>query len=341
MALPEDPSVLIVNPHARRGRELFAVARERLARDLNLVRAVLPDSPEAMVAVIRESRAAGVRRIIVGGGDGTLSLAAHHLADTGMTLGVLPLGTGNTFAWGLGIPRNLAECLPILREGQVEPLDLGMVADGQGERAFLNTVTLGVSETLVALLTEEAKRRFGWLAWPLALRSALHQTPVVMVTLRFADGMEQFASRQLVVANGRTMAGPIPASPQGSAQDGLLEVFSLGGPSQWEMARFALLALTGRHIRRSRAHYRMCQAVTIETRPPAPLDVDGEVWRSTPVRCWVRPGALLVLTPLRPRPRGAARWLAISAPEEPRRPGRPAAAQSPPEPAHPPPRPSG
>ena len=67
------------------------------------------------------SRASGDRfafdALVVGGGDGTISTAAGHLAETGIPLGVLPLGTLNHFAKDLGIPSVIDLAALVIAQG--------------------------------------------------------------------------------------------------------------------------------------------------------------------------------------------------------------------------------
>lgn len=295
----EEPTYLIVNPHSRRGEEWFARARERLNARVRLVGAFLPRTPEAMDQCFRDGFAQGIVRFVVGGGDGTLSRAANRLVDTEGVLAILPIGTGNTFAWGIGTPRRLDEAIESVCEGPVSRYDVGEVTAGNETRVFLNTVSFGVSERLVELLDPDAKRRLGWLAWPMAVRRALALTPRVTVDLRFDQFRERFDSRLLVVANGRTLAGPIAATPDASAQDGNLDVFSLGPPGGWGMLCLSMRLLLGRHIHDRSAHYHRLDRVTVATTPSVPLDVDGDIWYTTPFGCRVRPEALAVMASTR------------------------------------------
>lgn len=294
---PEAPTWLVVNPQARRGREGFERARQWLNRAVNLTGAFLPASPQEMQQLLRQAVEQGVRRVVVGGGDGTLSRAADVLQGTDVALAVLPLGTGNTFAWGIGLPPIFHEWLAVVSEGQVARFDLGEAQSAGRRKVFLNTATIGVSERLVELLTPEAKRRLGWLAWPLAFRRALASTPAIWVELDYGTERDHFWTRQLVVANGRTVAGPIVAARDASAQDGWLEVFSLGGPSPWGMARSTLHVLCGRQLGVLDSHYHKATAFALHSAPPVPLDIDGDVWETTPVAFRILPQALKVLVP--------------------------------------------
>lgn len=296
-ASPDWPTVWLVNPQSRSGRAGFAVWRDRLAGTLNLVAATLCDGPAALEAAVDRAVAQGVRRVVVGGGDGTVSRAAGRLYGQAAVLGVVPLGTGNTFAEGLGLPRDPEALAVLLASGPVRRLDLGWVEGPAGARVFVNSVTLGVSARLVALLTAEVKRRWGWLAWPLEVRRALAETPAVVARVSTPAGVDVFRTRQLVVANGPTIAGPIHPSAESSGQDGLLEVFRLGGPSSYSMLRAAWHLVRGWLPRDREARFSRVPAVEVATEPPVPVDVDGDLWGMTPVACRVLPGALGVIAP--------------------------------------------
>ncbi len=294
---PELPTVLLVNPHSRRGHQVFHEYREELGQRLNLVDAALTQSPDDMAERIRHGLDRHVVRFIVGGGDGTLSQAADILADTEGILGVLPLGTGNTFSHGLGLPQSPRELAKLLTEGPISRYDVGVAVKGNQRKVFLNSLTMGFSEQLVELLSRESKDRLGYLAWIVEFRRALHRTPTMDVRLSWPHGGDAFLTRQLVVVNGRTIAAGIAATPASSGQDGLLEVFRLGGPSFLSMLRLGTKLLTGRLLTDREAHYTAVTEISIETHPALPVNIDGEIWLESPISCRVNPGALWVIAP--------------------------------------------
>ena len=60
-----------------------------------------------MGAIARQAVMENRKTIVAGGGDGTVSTVVAEIAGTGITLGVLPLGTLNHFARDLPIPFHL------------------------------------------------------------------------------------------------------------------------------------------------------------------------------------------------------------------------------------------
>ena len=122
----------------------------------------------------------GARRLIVaGGGDGTVSTVAAALVDTGIALGVLPLGTLNHFAKDLGIPLDLDDAVAHDRRRPAAPVDVGEV----NGRIFLNNSSLGLYPDIVRDRERQQKRlgRGKWPAFAWATLAALRRYPFLRV----------------------------------------------------------------------------------------------------------------------------------------------------------------
>jgi diacylglycerol kinase-like protein len=91
--------------------------------------------------VIQVAIARGNKLIVVGGGDGTLSAIVDYFAYQNVVVGLLPLGTGNSFARSLGIPLSLEGAIEGITNGKVVDIDLGKV-DGD---YFANVASIGFS----------------------------------------------------------------------------------------------------------------------------------------------------------------------------------------------------
>ncbi|MBV9868233.1 MAG: YegS/Rv2252/BmrU family lipid kinase [Abitibacteriaceae bacterium] len=289
------PITLIINGKSRRGQSEFDTAVRFLRQaGVPLGATELSRDKAHTERVLRREVAEGAQTVIVGGGDGTLSACAGFLVHTSVAMGVLPLGTGNTLARSLGIPLDLEGAAQTIAIGHAEPMDVGCV----NGRVFLNSVTLGLSADIAHALDSETKKRLGLLAWPVIGARVLwkHRTMVVQVT----SPNKKFYTRthQLVVSNGRYIAGPIAAAPDASVQDSCLRVFVLGGSKFQSLARTAVKWLLGQHTTAREAHYFATRTVRVETiRRRVPADVDGEINEHTPLDLKVLPGALRVIVP--------------------------------------------
>ncbi|HVF85095.1 MAG TPA: YegS/Rv2252/BmrU family lipid kinase, partial [Abditibacteriaceae bacterium] len=238
------PIALLVNANSRKGREMFDAAQKAL-RDAGLeIEAHAVHSIDETRALLKREIDAGAKFVIVGGGDGTLSEVAGQLVHTQTAMGVLPLGTGNTFARSIGIPLNLEEACKTIAGGWIEGIDVGRV----NNQYFLNSVALGLSAEIAGALDKNTKKKLGLMAWPVVgFRVLAGHRPLI---LRVVSQEKTYSVRthQLLVVNGRYVAGPIAASPQASVQDHSFDVFVLGGAKRGSLYKTAWNWLRGRHM---------------------------------------------------------------------------------------------
>lgn len=114
----------------------------------------------------------GIDLVVVLGGDGTVNEAANGLAGTSTALGVLPGGSTNVFARGIGLPNDpieaTADLLEAIEAGSIRRVGLGS-ANG---RYFCFHVGMGYDAALV----EQVERRAGlkrWAGHPLFIYAGL------------------------------------------------------------------------------------------------------------------------------------------------------------------------
>ena len=112
--------------------------------------------PEDLDEALGEAaEASGLDAVVAGGGDGTLSCAAGHLAGTDRPLGILPLGTLNHLARDAGIPTELDEAAAVIAAGQVRAIDLAEV----NGRIFVNNSSVGLYPDMVMLREQEQEKK--------------------------------------------------------------------------------------------------------------------------------------------------------------------------------------
>lgn len=133
------------------------------------------------------------RRVLVGGGDGSLCTAAHVLSRTGIEMAILPVGTLNHLAKHLGLPDDLREAALVARDGITRTLDAGQVNDA----LFLNTSSVGAYEGFVRH-RDRLEKRWGYhlssliAGWEIFLR-----TPLTSVTVE-VNGVQRVYHTPLV-----------------------------------------------------------------------------------------------------------------------------------------------
>jgi diacylglycerol kinase (ATP) len=289
------PITMIVNANSRKGRELFDEA-VKAVRDagIPLVEAHAVKDKKETAELLHREIAAGAKTVIVGGGDGTLSACADILVNTEVAMAVLPLGTGNTFVRSLGISVDLPEAAKIIAAGQVQSVDVGR-CNGQ---IFLNSVAIGLSCEIAGALTKNVKKKLGLLAWPVVGTRVLASHRPLQVRVTAAEKSFSVRTHQLIVVNGRYVAGPIASSPDASLQDHSFDVFTLGGATFKSLIIATWKWLRGNHTGARDTRFFTTRKLTIASlRRPLPANVDGEINDKTPLELEVLPAALRVVVP--------------------------------------------
>ncbi len=288
----EGRAALVINTRSRRGQRLYRVAGSQLeAAGLDLLGRFPVDRPGQLEAGLSAALDLRPDLLIVGGGDGTLSLASRRLAYRDVALGVLPFGTTNNFARSLGIPLDVAGAVGVLAGGKVADVDLGQA----GGTFFANLVSVGLSGHVAATVRHDLKRLLGRVAYPLTALARLPVHRPFQVTIATADERRTLRTHQLNIANG-SFHGGRPITSDASADDRLLLAYTLGDDSP-----LALITATVRHAllgaRRSQTEpaFLVTGELWLHTDPPLPLDIDGEISGRTPVRITLAPNALRVM----------------------------------------------
>jgi diacylglycerol kinase family enzyme len=239
--------------------------------------------------IAREGVRAGVERLLVAGGDGTLSEVVTGLIAAGLggeaEIGLLPLGTGGDFARSLGIPVDLDGAIDLLVRGRARAVDAGRVhyRDRSGREAsscFANVTSLGVSG-LVDELVNRAPKFLGGTA------------SYLIGTLR---GLARYRCQPVTL--GSWFGGGMRVAPGARIDDGLLDLVVVP-----ELGRLRLLARLptlygGGHLRDPRAVHRRGRVLEADA-PPGEvwLDVDGEPLGTLPARIESLPGAVRMIGP--------------------------------------------
>jgi YegS/Rv2252/BmrU family lipid kinase len=290
-------STLICNPNAGRGHG--AAALEPALRVLegagwNLsVR--YTTGPGEATKMVRDAVGAGQEVVLVAGGDGTLHEAVQALAHTETALGYIPQGTVNIWAREVGIPLDGEGAARVIVDGKIECVDLGRAQD----RYFLLMAGIGFDGEVVyrARSLERHKRRLGVLTYALAGLSTAPFYRGADVELRYDGIIRRVKALMLVLGNTRRYAGFFALTPNAVANDGWLDLCIIKGRGQLALARQGLPVLLSRSVSHSDVELLRVRELTVRADEPLPLQLDGEIAGTTPVRFSVASKALRAIVP--------------------------------------------
>ena len=285
-------ALLIVNRKARSGLAPIDAAMTALEQGgIDLVETEFA-SREDMTAEIRDN-AAKVDLVILGGGDGTLNAAAPALVETGLPLGILPLGTANDLARTLSIPTGLDEAARVIAAGRNRPIDLGEV----NGHYYFNVASIGFSARLARRLTSEAKQRWGALGYGMAATRLLSESRPFRASIEHDGRTEEVRTVQVSVGNGRYYGGGMAVEENARADDGRLDVYSLEVPHWWHLVALAPKLRRGTQATSKHVRGFATTELTLRTRRPHEVNADGELVTATPAHFRIHPRAVRVFVP--------------------------------------------
>ena len=288
-------AVLIVNAKSRRGDEWFKSALQTLQKSekIELVRYHSFRKPSDVLQETDKAISERIPLVIVGGGDGTLSAAAPRFIRSESIFGILPLGTGNQFAYDLGIVADVETSCRVLTDGKEAAVDIGVIGDGH----FLTVATVGLTTLIAKELTNAAKRKFGRISYLFALVKALQRVRPFRATLVTEEGERSFETLQIVIGNGRFHGGPFPLSPDACITNGKLTVYALEGTSRWEFLKLAVKLPGGHQAELQNVSAFETKGGVLKSTPLQRVTVDGETRLRTPVKFGIVSAALRVMVP--------------------------------------------
>lgn len=246
---------------------------------------------------VRMAADRGCDVVVVAGGDGTLGSAADALADSGVPLGILPMGTFNHFAKDLGIPIDLAAAAQVIVEGRTAAVD---VAEVNG-RTFVNNSSIGLYPVMVDLRDEIRSNR-GWgkvRSVPLASWRVLRRFPTRRLQIEVDGQTWDRRSPFVFVGNNTYEVGPRGIGARTEISDGVLCCYVAKAETRRRFVRLAIGAALRGPGRTPHLDAACAPEVTIDAHGHRVLvAVDGEVDAIRgPLRYKSRPGALLVRVP--------------------------------------------
>lgn len=281
---------IILNPVSGRGKGAASIPTirrllERHSLDYDLVQT---ERPWHAAELAEQAVGEGYQVIVSAGGDGTanevlngLMQAKARYPDSALpaAMGVLCVGRGNDFAYGMGIPGDLEAGCQVIAQNTRRKVDIGRVFGGdypQG-RYFGNGVGIGF-DAVVGFEALKMKRLSGFPSYIIAALKTIFlyfQAPEVQI--RF-DGQDiRLRALMVSVMNGRRMGGGFYMAPAARQDDGL---FDLCIAEQVNRSRiFGLIPHFMRGTQASQPEVRTAQAsrLTVQAiQGSLPVHADGE-----------------------------------------------------------------
>jgi diacylglycerol kinase (ATP) len=292
---------LAVNPTAGRGRGARAgelAVRSLIAAGIEVD--LLRGSDAADLAGrITDGLDRGAEALVVVGGDGIVNLGVNAVAGTAVPLGIVPAGTGNDVALGLGLPvGDPSRGIELLRRDLTAgcpPRQVDAVrCSGAGpQRWFAGVLGAGFD----AIVNERANgwsRPRGRLRYVLAIARELPVFRPRNYIIDLDGERWETAAMLVAVGNACSYGGGMRVVPDARMDDGMLDVLVLEPVSRVEFTRIFPRVYSGRHVSHPRVVVRRARTVRVEAEGIIGY-ADGERFGPLPLSCEVVAGAVHVV----------------------------------------------
>jgi diacylglycerol kinase (ATP) len=310
---------VILNPAAGRGQgrarrpeierllehSKHALVNQGATTEWSIVETTAPGRGAAQAA---EAVRQGADVVAAAGGDGTYGEVVNGLVGTGARLGIVPLGTGNDFARTFGLVGDLPTAIDALFNGLPRPIDLGLVEWPQNRKSkvenrkyFINVAGCGFDAVVAERVNRAAQggraRLRGTSAYIAAVCASLATYRAARFKITVDDKTFETEAMLCSVANSRTYGGGMIIAPDAKIDDGWFDLCILARTGRIEFLRAFPRVFKGTHTTHPKVTMLRGKSIRIESDPPMPVLIDGEVIGETPVAFELQHHAIEVMAP--------------------------------------------
>jgi YegS/Rv2252/BmrU family lipid kinase len=298
----------IINPAAGAGRcrELVGPVLKRLRAAGIAIETAETNAPAEATQLARAAYGRGFRKFLAVGGDGTSFEIVNGLFPEcgfdvpGVTLGFLPLGTGNSFLRDFGDPKatdhGLEHAMRAIEAGRSRACDVFRLTHKDGAIYYINLLSVGFAANVAVLRHRRflGLGQFGYLLSIFLCLARLDRRPFPMRV----DGQGEFDARRclfLTFNNSKFTGGTMMIAPDAVTDDGLIEYVRWGPIGRLGLIRNLPTLYDGTHTRHPLAERHATRRVEFQLDGPVDLMVDGEVLTLHCENIDVLPSALRVV----------------------------------------------
>jgi len=238
----------------------------------------------------------GYDSVYAAGGDGTVNEVASGLVNRNVPLGIIPIGTGNGLARGLGIPLDIDSVLRMLRDNRVEAIDAGKISS----RFFFSTAGIGYDAAIADDFNRKRKPKTGkamYFVHAVKNYFALRAEQVTLV----ADGVEMKRTIfGLTVCNTQQYGGGAVIAPDASPKSGSLIAVLIPKFSIFKALPTVFKLFDGTIGSCPDIEYITFRKLIIKRHSPGIFQFDGETEKGeATLNVSVMPGSLKIIVPRR------------------------------------------
>ena len=255
-------------------------------------------SQNDMEDAVKDVSRGGYSSIIVAGGDGTVNSLVNSMVDFDVHLPVyiVPAGTSNVFARGLGYSTEPTVIANTLRENQLRSIDIGKA----NKISFVNVLAAGFPSNVAHEVSPRLKHTLGLLAYCLKGFQQLAKMKGFRVRITLSDRVINENLLLMLVLNSSTAGRFLEFAPKAKLDDGRLDILLVRACEAQDLLPLLLKVAQGNHINDDSFIYIQSSEFHIDCPDDIATDVDGELGPKFPLHISVLRRRINVFEPAIP-----------------------------------------
>lgn len=224
-------------------------------------------------------------KILIIGGDGTLSLSLNALPKT-LAFSYIPAGSGNDFARALGLPLNQPiEIFKALHHAKPHDIHVLKYESTEMSGIAMNNIGIGLDAAIVACANNSPikdllnRLKLGQLAYLFSALSVLWTKKSFAITTNRSSFDQAYL---FTLTNHPFFGGGIPLAPDAKLTNSAIHLVELDYLPIWQIAALIPKVFKGKHFTNKHVHHQVSETFTLRTSSKQPMQIDGETYQLSP-----------------------------------------------------------
>jgi diacylglycerol kinase (ATP) len=295
MPLSKEDILFIVNPVAGKGNYKYTISRIYEHADLKKYNIVIEIAAYKGHAskIAEDYRKKGIKNIVAVGGDGTINEIGAAIVNTGISLGIIPRGSGNGLARYLSIPLNAGNALKVINDNKTKIIDAATIND----KYFFCTSGVGL-DARVGIIFDKSKKRGSMNYFKATVSEFLTYKPKKYKLKIDNNSRRKVRSLLITFANAGQYGNNAYISPDARIDDGLLDLCILKPFPKSFMLPIGLRLISKTLNKSKYLEVVKCKEIILKRKKNIKFHYDGEPCKAgKKITVKIMPASLKVIVP--------------------------------------------
>ena len=265
--------VFIINPKAGKGKSVDLIPYIKKEYDNPIILLTKYQNHAKELAIQYANKDSILYSI---GGDGTLNEIVNGVARTDATIAVIPCGSGNDFIKTITKIKDPMKILCSYKNMLSKKIDIGQIND----RYFINIASIGFDAEIV--YNAKAYKKLPLISGELSylfstIRTIVKMKPNDVEIIINNRETNNYKILLIAIANGKYYGGGMKPAPNAIIDDGILDICLVNKASKLKVLSLLPKYIKGTHETISEVEFIRANKISIISKSPIPVNIDGEV----------------------------------------------------------------